>query len=418
MHEPDAQRPNRGHIPALDALRGLAILAVMAYHFNRIPAGTGAFGSALSGAFRLGGSGVDLFFVLSGFLITGILSDAKGGPSYYRDFFIRRSLRIFPLYFGALAITCILLPHAGVVIDAEAVRHQGWLWLYGTNVAQARSGSYLFGGFNHFWSLAVEEHFYLVWPIVIASCSGPAARRVCVAGIVLAAACRFAIVRGGGNAIAAYVLTPCRLDALCVGALLALAARGPNWPRWVRWAGPSAIVSGGLLAILLAKLGSSVMDQTVLIARFTLSSAFFGAVLVLAVSAGPTSPIGRVGRWRPLRTIGTYSYGLYVFHYPLLNGLDRILPGSVIATRFGHPVLGGLAYFAIATACSAILAALSWHGFENRFLRLKDRLAPKRAHHPTGIAPPPDAPRPIADRVAFDRSRSIRAVRKSMADSD
>jgi peptidoglycan/LPS O-acetylase OafA/YrhL len=144
--------PSGVHIPALDGLRGMAILAVMAFHF-----GLGAIPYA-GGLFSAGWAGVDLFFVLSGFLITGILSDARGLPSFFTSFYARRALRIFPLYFGVLAVVFLTIPK---VLPTAAVHFQGPggqrpFWLYYSNFAV-----YFYGWpahpVSHFWSLAVEE---------------------------------------------------------------------------------------------------------------------------------------------------------------------------------------------------------------------------------------------------------------------
>ena len=218
----------RGHIPALDALRGVAVLAVLLYHFGSHTAPEGTVGRLTSTLLRLGGSGVDLFFVLSGFLITGILYDSKGRGRYFRDFYVRRSLRIFPLYYVVLIGGLLVLPALGVGVDAGPASDRPWLWVYGTNAVQATRGAYVFGWFDHFWSLAVEEHFYLVWPLVIAALGRRAAMGASLGCVATAVVSRWALVANGDHAIAAYVATPCRLDALAVGAFLALAARGPG----------------------------------------------------------------------------------------------------------------------------------------------------------------------------------------------
>src|ERR1043165_344432 len=125
-----ASPPGRRRLPALDGLRGTAILAVLICHYSALLPRT----YGLAGFLQVGTHGVDLFFVLSGFLITGILFDAKGKEHYFRDFYVRRALRIFPLYYAALLVTVVLLPAIGGAIGAEfgpAAAAQGWLWLYG-----------------------------------------------------------------------------------------------------------------------------------------------------------------------------------------------------------------------------------------------------------------------------------------------
>src|SRR5437588_9009399 len=182
------------YIPALDGLRGLAILLVMGYHFGQDADGGGtALGPFLSPVFGVGYHGVDLFFVLSGFLITGILLDMKDRPRYFRNFYIRRILRIFPLYYAVLFCLLVLLPllvTPPVFPFAEAQRRQAWLWLYASNIYHAWTGHWRLTGFSHLWSLAVEEHFYLIWPVVIFFCRARGALVVSAACLVASLACR------------------------------------------------------------------------------------------------------------------------------------------------------------------------------------------------------------------------------------
>src|SRR6185295_16426951 len=203
------EEPNlKGHVPALDAIRGLAILLVTGYRFWSPPAEEAA-NDWLTSLFSLGLRGVDLFFVLSGFLITSILLDAKQKPHYFRNFYMRRTLRIFPLYYAVLAVTFVLLPLAGwstTRLFPEAHANQGWLWFYGANVLQSLRGEWCLGGFNHFWSLAVEEHFYLVWPLVIYCCSRRTAMIACGGIIGAAVVARVGWLVCGGNVVAAETL--------------------------------------------------------------------------------------------------------------------------------------------------------------------------------------------------------------------
>ncbi len=156
------------HIPQLDGLRGLAILIVTLYRFSKEFPTDSLVGKLLHYGLHLGDRGVDLFFVLSGFLITGILVDAKGQAHYFSHFFARRSLRIFPLYFASLflfvvAFNCL---NPTQPMFAAAAENQFYLWTYLTNVKMSIEGAWCFGSLDHFWSLAVEEHFYLFWPLL------------------------------------------------------------------------------------------------------------------------------------------------------------------------------------------------------------------------------------------------------------
>src|SRR5262249_49808445 len=132
--------------------------------------------------------GVDLFFVLSGFLITGLLLDAKGRPHYFRNFYARRTLRIFPLYYLVLAALFLVLPHlATLPMNLETAReHQGWLWAYVANFYIAAQSSWAALSYvSHFWSLAIEEHFYLIWPALVFLTTRETLERACLVVIVL-----------------------------------------------------------------------------------------------------------------------------------------------------------------------------------------------------------------------------------------
>jgi peptidoglycan/LPS O-acetylase OafA/YrhL len=363
----------------------MAILMVMLYHFNQGHAAPleGTVLANISKVLRLGGSGVDLFFVLSGFLITGILYDSKQARGYFRNFYIRRTLRIFPLYYAVLVIVLFVvpaIPALEVLRNQDAFNRQVWLWLYGANILQAQQETlYLFGGFSHFWSLAVEEHFYLLWPVVIFVCNRKAAMWVCGACVAAAVALRFGLMAAGDHAISAYVLTPCRMDALAVGAFIALAARGPRGMAGLfRTAAVGAILAAGLIGYLFyAKAGLTRMDASVVVVRFILSAWLFGAVLLFAVCASPTSLAGRCWSCPPLRVLGKYSYALYVFHYPLIPLFMTLFSPARLETHIGSALVARLAYFVLCGAASLLAAMLSWRLYEKHFLRLKDVLAPR-----------------------------------------
>jgi peptidoglycan/LPS O-acetylase OafA/YrhL len=366
----------RGHIPALDAVRGLAILLVTLYRFApEPPASAGRAVRALFALFDLGDRGVDLFFVLSGFLITGILFDAKGSGRYFTSFYARRALRIFPLYYGTLLVFLVLLPllaPAAASTYTAAAAHQGWLWLYGTNFYQAWHGAYPLSWFNHFWSLAVEEHFYLLWPLLLFFCSRRSALAVCAGCVAVAVACRVGLTLGGASSIAAYVLTPCRIDALAIGGLLALVARGPGGVRGLRpWALVGLGCAAGSLLLFGAGRGPRPWPQAVLTLKYTLFAGLFGGVLVVALLAAPGGLAGRCANARWLRFLGKYSYAMYVFQNPLKPAFDRLFPVGQLAAATGSALAGSLLYLVLATGATVAVAWLSWHLYEKHFLRLK-----------------------------------------------
>jgi len=355
-------------LPALDAVRGLAILAVTLYRFG---GGAGGAASAIghSWVMELGSRGVDLFFVLSGFLITGILFDAKGKEHYFRDFYARRALRIFPLYYATLFVTLVLLPAVGGSVGAafqSAANQQGWLWLYGANVLQAARGEWCLGPLNHFWSLAIEEHFYLVWPLVIYVLPRRAAMWICGGVIAFSVATRALWLACGGNDVAAEVLTPLRMDGLALGSWLALVARAPGGLGWLRRYSVLALVVFGTTALVAA-----VIERRLFGLPYALWAGAGGALIVLVVAARPEGLLGWIGSSRLLQFFGKYSYGIYVFQLPLIAVAATIVTAPGLAGLVASVVIGQMLYCAIMLAITTIAAVVSWHIFEKQWLGLK-----------------------------------------------
>jgi peptidoglycan/LPS O-acetylase OafA/YrhL len=361
-------------MPSLDGLRGLAIGGVLASHFlDRWPL-TGAGDRAFISVVGLGWSGVDLFFVLSGLLITGILVDTLGAASWWGSFMARRTLRIFPLYYLALAVFWVAGPAAGLVDRWTLGRWGWWYWSYLGNWAFAAGQT--IPSLTHFWSLAVEEQFYLFWPLVVWLARG---RRLAVVAAGLFAAgplLRWLIVEASGWPVgSAFRVTPGRLDQLALGALLAVLLRSPAGRGWLsRWWG--AVALAGAAAFLALGLPARFdMHQAALeVWSHTFLGLAYGGLLCGAVSGeGTDGRLQRLLRARPLQVLGRYSYGLYVIHFFVHEALAPLLArwpagAAALATRGGV-----LAWAAAATALSLGLAWLSWHLFERRFLALKSR---------------------------------------------
>jgi peptidoglycan/LPS O-acetylase OafA/YrhL len=347
----------RGHMPALDGLRGIAILLVLAHTFDVIQTRNGT-GHDLDLVLDTGWIGVQLFFVLSGFLITGILLDTRHKPHYFRTFWIRRALRIFPLYFGVLLVA--------TAAGAGSI----YLWTYTSNFAAPLGHAE--PTFPHFWSLAVEEQFYLVWPLVV----WLAGRRgVVVLSFVLTAgaiASRI-YVRSHVGFEATYQFTPCRMDALAVGAGIAALIRSDSLRRFVANSRASALGATGFVILLVAIVIGHVARTSprMQIDGYTLLALGFAVLLVGALP--PHGTPARILSWAPLRRIGTYSYGMYVFHAPL-----HILVGLPLLERmqWKQGSAFAAAYMIGATLVTFGLAAVSYHLFERRFLALKQRFAP------------------------------------------
>jgi peptidoglycan/LPS O-acetylase OafA/YrhL len=363
-------------IPALDSVRGIAILMVLLYHSNQGGFDTGLVGRFVGRLLRLGNGGVDLFFVLSGFLITGVLLDAKGSPRYFRNFYVRRILRIWPLYYAVLVVTFLLLPAFRVPIDPVAAKYQFWLWAQGTNLIQALKDSDLFAKLSHFWSLAVEEQFYLFWPVLLFFCDRKIAIRVCFSFILLAWACRLGFVLAG-HSVAAVVLMPCRMDSIAMGALIALLARKPGGARGlVPFAAMSFIVAGGLMLSLFCLGVVTLGDEAKLLSHFFLDMWLFGGVLILAIHSSSVTLWGRFWKSNFLRFFGKYSYGLYILHYPAYGLVYRVFFVEGLSEKFPSPALMQIGYIACGIGASLLAALASWHLGERQMLRLKDILAP------------------------------------------
>lgn len=386
---PNTESPPRltGHQPGLDGVRGLAILMVMALHFVGESKAETLAQTLLTKAAGYGLFGVDLFFVLSGFLITGILLDGKDRPHYFRNFYARRTLRIFPLYYGVLAALFLLLPVVTPLSPQleQAREQQGWLWSYTTNfyvayTASWRSLTYV----THFWSLAIEEHFYLIWPLVVFALRRATLERVCIGVIAAGLALRIGLALAGVSDVSISALTPCRVDTLCVGALLAVVAqREGGLTMLLERCGKAALVLGAAILLLSAYAALTTDELPALRqVRNTLFALFFGAVTLLAVRPG-TGLVPRAFRSRALKFFGKYSYGIYVYHGLLTWYFAESAVEARLDALLGNHWLAIGAKAAIGVSVSTTVAVLSYELFEKRFLSLKRffeaRRAPARA---------------------------------------
>lgn len=388
-----------GHIPALDGLRGLAILLVLWYHESMIRTQT-VVDKVYSHFAGLGWCGVDLFFVLSGFLITGILLDSKGGSSYFKNYYIRRVLRIFPLYYAVVAICLLVLPHIPHPKANNFGRISGdeWFyWLHISNISIALRGAYRHAVLDVSWSLAIEEQFYLIWPTIVWLCSRKALQRVCVGMFFLALASRIWFIwfwgqdesRPFANYLSPYVLTPCRIDALAWGGLIACIVRNPGGLRSLvplaKWLCPLLLTLAVTLTVIEWRLGTypyyergagmGPWSQTFF---FSLAAPGFAALLVLCAASRPGTILNTIMCSGFMRAFGKYSYAIYLFHMPV-RALVRDLfyssftyPGRIKFFQImGSELPGQLLFYPLATIPVFILAWLSWKFFEAPILSLK-----------------------------------------------
>jgi peptidoglycan/LPS O-acetylase OafA/YrhL len=375
--------PYARHLPALDGVRGFAVLGVACSHL--FPANPHSpFESVVHGAFAFGSAGVDLFFVLSGFLITGILYDSLPDPGFFRKFYARRILRIFPLYYGVLAVFAVAALFFGLNFHHELFSLA--LYLQNTTLIAQRMRNY-YGPtmlpLPHFWSLAIEEQFYLVWPITVFLLR--TRRRLilfCAAALILCPLLRVYLFLHGYDYFIVAENTLCRSDSLLAGAALALLFRSRLHDRLLRAAG-WIFLGGAVFGDLLWYLSNHGPFLNTASGYRVYLAFDFSALAILAVgfiSVSLQSPlVSRLCTLPPMRWLGKYSYGIYVLHLILFAYLDepfRLFCSAHFTPQKGVDiVITGLLIFLI----SIIVAYLSYNLFEKRFLRLK-RYFDYRAH--------------------------------------
>jgi peptidoglycan/LPS O-acetylase OafA/YrhL len=353
----------RVKIPELDGIRGMAILLVLLHHFEPPPGVPKVIGAAT----YLGWSGVDLFFVLSGFLITGILLDTKTSQNYFSSFYIRRALRIFPLYLLCVFAYFRLAPNPT----------EPWFWSHLSNWKSA------FGTdipiLSHFWSLAIEEQFYLVWPLVVFLIPARALPGVAMTVALSSLGLRVAFAHHAFHNNFLYRLTPFRIEPLALGALAAWIARDPSAfeiaKRSARWIAVAAAVL--LLAVFAIGRTNRPFHAPIATYGFT---AFAWLYASIVFTAGTRSvPLLRNAL---LRSFGKYSYAIYVFHVPIAQIYNPEV--NRVAQSLNAPVRTAfwIATTAAGIAISYAVALLSWNLIEKRFLALKDRFAPDKVQPP------------------------------------
>jgi peptidoglycan/LPS O-acetylase OafA/YrhL len=365
----------KSRFPALDGIRALAILMVFALHY-----GGGTHGGALLqlvNQIRLRGwMGVDLFFTLSGFLITGILFDTRADSHYFKRFFARRSVRIFPIFYLVFTVFLILTP----------ILHYQWkaghllFLLYFGNLAMVANPSleninsathpvfsaHLF----HFWSLCVEEQFYLIWPLVVWTVKDRINLiRIATLLSVIALVLRIGMVQVVPTthleSWMAHQL-PFRMDSLLLGAILALVLRGANadwWQRSCKWCFLIAAAAFAALSSAEPSLNAPWLN-TIGFSLLAVASAG-----LIGVTLRRESPAFRLFNLRPLRILGKYSYGFYVYHV-LWASAWWALEASLI-TRFHSSILANAITDVLSFTVSFLIAKISYDLFEVQFLRFK-----------------------------------------------
>ncbi|MGD0348599.1 MAG: acyltransferase [Terracidiphilus sp.] len=359
---------HRHHLESLDGIRGIAILMVFFFHYY--PRNTHNPVALLSG---LGWLGVDLFFTLSGFLITGILYDTASQAHFFRNFYVRRALRLLPVYFIVVAVIF------GV----------GWLYgerpnwwalpyfLYGSNIVQNLNISIGVGRhlqIGHLWSLALEEQFYFFWPPVVYLLRSR--RKVfwgCVVGSAFAIVLRFLLLIPAVARFFPFVpynALPTRLDSLLLGGLLAVIVRGEKGAAWINPLYLRLGIAAGMacIALCVAKAHTSYWDSRPM-ALFGYLAAAVAFFCVIALSLLPATWTHRLGSYAPLRSLGRYSYGLYLWHQLPEKWFSAITAKG--EAMIPIPFVGGTLAFLFLLAISVAFAVLSYHAIELPCLRLK-----------------------------------------------
>ena len=360
-------------IPELDGLRGLAIAIVLGYHYISIAIQTppqGLIGFLFSST-RLFWCGVDLFFVLSGFLIGGILLESRDSPNYFKTFYIRRFCRIVPIYLlfvssVGLAYWLIYRPIGARLDWAFAGTLPWYSYLsFAQNIWMAKftaPGSLVL---CITWSLAVEEQFYLLLPALIRYVRRSALPHVFLTGIFMAPVVRiFISIHFPEHGAAPYVLLPCRMDSLFLGALCSYCLQDPeNWKKFVErrvwmWIALFVLIAGALV------MNKSAFALDTVWLGYDWIALLFTTLLILALT-NSESFLGRMLRWRWLRELGTIAYGTYLFHYLVYSLCMAMLTdhGYVLASwkDFGVTLL--------ALGITLTFAKLSWRYFENPIVR-------------------------------------------------
>ena len=384
----------RMRFPALDGLRALAVTAVFLDHY-----GGGAHGGRILNMLNTirihGWAGVDLFFVLSGFLITGVLYDTVGDAHYFKRFYARRSLRIFPVYYLVFAVLLLLTPitlfqwrpgHALFLIYMGNLIANHDFALY--DVISARS-KWMTVPIGHLWSLCVEEQFYLLWPLLVIRIRNRRSLLWTAAALSSAAFAMRVLVVVYASPITAerWIMRtlPFRMDDLLMGGILALLLRGPAAARvqtGCKWLFLAA--AAGTVAVFYY---SSDYDSALLLTA-GLSCIGLASTGLIGMALRPGGLTFRTLTLRPLLALGRYSYGFYVYHLLLMWQWIRLL--TFLSDRTHSRALSGAIALSLNFATTFLIAKFSFNFFESRFLRYKKHFeydSEKRTHQHAFLTP-------------------------------
>jgi peptidoglycan/LPS O-acetylase OafA/YrhL len=359
-------------IVELDGVRGFALCMVLWMHCFLL--------NPTNVVFRLmnsvGGSmftAIDLFFVLSGFLITGILIRTREGEHRARNFYVRRVLRIFPAYYCVVLFTFFVYPLFYAPLRGEHLEREApYFLVYMQNWWYAFHGSVgSWPGVHHLWSMAIEEQFYLVWPLVVWYTRPERLGRLCVAIFAASIALKLILLASGASLDQLFVATYCRLEGLAAGAGIAVlwqTHRTPRPPPWLHVAGGIALLA--FLFLIFRKSGSKAGNPRDMVAHTIAATIVFTWMIYAVVTADPATLIRRFFRNPVLRFLGRYSYGIYLIHwvvywqikYFILDAFgERQNTSNAVATLAGIVII----------AVTIVLALAMYRFLEEPALRLK-----------------------------------------------
>lgn len=384
------------HYPALDGLRGIAVLLVLLFH-GYVGISWNAETPQLFHVLQVGWIGVDIFFVLSGFLITGILLNSRGSPNFFKHFYARRFLRLTPAYFLLLAILFLVLPHF-VSFDSPGMKtikdNQLWFWTYMTNwgfvwhrkVFSAADWLDL----THLWSLAVEEQYYMVWPLVVYWLNARWIKLACFACIFGSLGLRMTLWALDQKNGAIFFPTICRLDGLAMGSLLAIWLREYPVTAQLRTVAKGVLLSavGGIIVLVVLRGGFVFTDRAVTSIGIAFASLATAAVIYLLVSSARRGVVDGLLWSSALRLTGKISYGLYLYNAVLREPLWLAFPPESIATALGiTQALSNCIWIVVFMSISWMVAWISWYGFELHFLKLKSFFQPAAGNECARVLP-------------------------------
>jgi peptidoglycan/LPS O-acetylase OafA/YrhL len=367
----------------LDGIRGLAIIAVLMRHVGYVFVQHGPVTRWFLPVLMFGGWGVDLFFVLSGFLITGILINTRSAVNRATSFYGRRVLRIFPIYYLMIAIVFIgehFWPWLKSAANLQSLPdHLAFLFYFQNFIPLWHHGEYPESILGPFWSLAVEEQFYLIWPMVVWRLSPRSILKVCGIALCATLSLRLILVPLFGAGIWLFAFTPTRADGLFVGAALAaILAIKDEFPRPLRL----SLATVGLVALASVPLFAPARElwlagSLMAVIGITGVALLSGALIVFSLTYDE-STLAKIFKMGWLRSFGKYSYGMYVYHVTIYYGVQALLT-SRFGVRYPLPTVYGLPYFLALVGLTYGLAWLSFNIYESRFLALKRNFEPKWA---------------------------------------